>query len=90
MNPIIDVLMPKTPDCWETCGNCGSGDISIDEILVKLGDIVEQDEPLVVLETGKVALDIPAPCAGKVVEICVAVGESIVPRQKILRIEPTS
>ena len=39
------------------------------------------------LETGKVALDIPSPYSGTVVDLFVAVGDEVVERQLILTLE---
>ena len=49
---IIEVRIPKYPECWESCGNCGSGDVIVDDVLVLPGDSVERDNTLIVLETG--------------------------------------
>jgi pyruvate/2-oxoglutarate dehydrogenase complex dihydrolipoamide acyltransferase (E2) component len=69
--------MPKYPECWETCGNCGSGQVFVIEVHVKPGDAVRHDDPLITLETGKVSLDIPSPHAGTIVEVHVAEGSDI-------------
>jgi len=69
--------MPKYPECWESCGSCASGNVFILEILVKIGDVVNFDDTILVLETGKVALDIPTPYAGKVVAIHVTEGDTV-------------
>lgn len=80
--------MPKYPDCWETCGSCGSGEVVILEILVKAGDLIGFDDTILTLETGKVALDIPSPHAGRVVEVFVSEGEAVAEGQLLLTIEP--
>ena len=87
MGKIIEVRIPKYPECWESCGNCGSGEISVDDVLVTPGDAVERDDILIVLETGKVALDIPSPSAGTVVSLHVAPGDQVNERQLILTLE---
>ena len=74
---ILELRIPKFPECWESCGNCAAGDVVIDDVLVFPDDEVARDETLIVLETGKVALDIPAPQAGRIVEVCVAPGDRI-------------
>lgn len=61
--------MPKFPECWETCGNCANGEVFILDVHVKPGDAIRVDDNLITLETGKVALDIPCPHAGTVVEV---------------------
>lgn len=67
-----DIRMPRFPECWETCGSCGSGDIFVLEVHAKPGDTMRFDDPLITLETGKVSLDIPCPHAGTIVEVHVA------------------
>ena len=87
MSEIIEVRLPKYPECWESCGNCGSGAVLVVDVRVLPGDTVERDDTLIVLETGKVALDIPSPRAGKVLELFVAAGDKVVERQIILTLE---
>lgn len=73
----INVRMPKYPECWSSCGSCANGNVFILELLVKIGDMVERDENILTLETGKVALDIPSPYAGRVIEIHVTEGDTV-------------
>jgi pyruvate/2-oxoglutarate dehydrogenase complex dihydrolipoamide acyltransferase (E2) component len=84
----VEIRMPEYPDCWETCGSCGSGEVVILEILVKPGDMAAFDDTILTLETGKVALDIPSPRAGRVVEVFVAEGEAVAEDQLLMTIEP--
>ncbi|MDR2209345.1 MAG: biotin/lipoyl-binding protein [Azoarcus sp.] len=69
--------MPRFPECWESCGCCGQGEVSVLEIVVAPGDRVACDDTVLVLETGKVALDISSPWAGTVQEVRVAEGDSV-------------
>lgn len=71
------VRMPKYPECWSSCGSCASGDVFILEILVKVGDMLSHDDNVLTLETGKVALDIPSPHAGRVVQVHVTEGDTV-------------
>ena len=73
----ISVRMPRYPECWQSCGSCASGEVFILKLLVKVGDVIARDDNLLTLETGKVALDIPSPHAGRVVEIHVREGEAV-------------
>ncbi|MBI4988168.1 MAG: dihydrolipoamide acyltransferase [Rhodocyclales bacterium] len=88
MSALAEVRMPKYPDCWETCGSCGSGDVVILDVLVKPGDLIGVDDAILALETGKVALDIPSLRAGRVIEVFVAVGDAVAEDQLLLTIEP--
>lgn len=76
MNTVV-VRMPKYPECWQSCGSCASGDVFILELLVKPGDLIARDDNLLTLETGKVALDIPSPQAGRILAIHVTAGDTV-------------
>lgn len=89
MTQPVEIRMPKFPECWETCGNCGSGDVYVIEVHAKPGDLLRADDNLITLETGKVALDIPTPHAGRVVEIRVAEGDRLAEGDLIALIEKT-
>lgn len=69
--------MPKYPECWESCGSCAAGTVFILELLVRPGDVIERDDTILTLETGKVALDIPSPWAGRIVEVHVIEGDTV-------------
>jgi pyruvate dehydrogenase E2 component (dihydrolipoamide acetyltransferase) len=82
------VRMPKYPECWESCGNCANGDVFILELLVKPGDHIERDDNILTLETGKVALDIPSPYAGRVLEVHVTEGDTVDEGALLLTLAP--
>lgn len=69
--------MPKYPECWQSCGSCANGRVFILELLVKVGDIIERDDNILTLETGKVSLDIPSPRAGRVLALHVTEGDTV-------------
>jgi pyruvate/2-oxoglutarate dehydrogenase complex dihydrolipoamide acyltransferase (E2) component len=52
-------------------------DVDVIEVLVKAGDTVAVDDPLMTLESDKAAMEIPAPEAGTVKEIKVKVGDKV-------------
>ena len=74
---VFSVRIPKYPECWHSCGSCASGDVFILELLVNVGDTVARDDDILTLETGKVALDIPTPVAGRVVAVHVTAGDTV-------------
>ncbi len=61
--------------------------IPIIEILVKPGDEVKIDDPLMSLESDKATMEVPSPSAGKVAEILVRVGDKVSKGTAILRLE---
>src|SRR3954447_17093026 len=52
-------------------------DVPVIEIHVSPGDVVAAEDPLITLESDKATLDVPAPAAGTVGEIRVAVGDRV-------------
>jgi dihydrolipoamide dehydrogenase len=52
-------------------------DVPIIAVLVKAGDRIEQEQPIVTLESDKATVDVPAPAAGTVSEVRVKVGDKV-------------
>jgi len=52
-------------------------DVEIIEVLVKAGDTVDIESPLITLETDKATMDVPATAAGVVQEVKVAKGDRV-------------
>jgi pyruvate dehydrogenase E2 component (dihydrolipoamide acetyltransferase) len=52
-------------------------DIPIIEIMVKVGDSVKPEDPLVSLESDKATMEVPAPSAGTVKELRVKLGDKV-------------
>jgi pyruvate dehydrogenase E2 component (dihydrolipoamide acetyltransferase) len=52
-------------------------DVPVIEILVEAGQNVAEEEPLVVLESDKATMEVPAPFAGVVAELKVSVGDKV-------------
>ena len=52
-------------------------DVPVIEILVEVGQEVAEEEPLVVLESDKATMEVPAPFAGAVAELKVSVGDKV-------------
>ncbi|WP_293368504.1 dihydrolipoyllysine-residue acetyltransferase [Nevskia sp.] len=52
-------------------------DVPVIEVLVADGDTVEKDQTLVVLESDKATLDVPAPAAGVVSGLAIKVGDKV-------------
>ncbi len=62
-------------------------DVEIIEVLVKVGDRIEAEDPIVTLETDKATMDVPSPAAGTVSEIEVAVGDRVSKGDALIVIE---
>lgn len=61
--------------------------VTISAILVKVGDAVSADQPLVEVETDKAAAEVPAPSAGTVTAILVAVGDQVAVGAPLVQLE---
>jgi len=77
----IDVRVPDIGDF---------DDVDIIDILVKPGDIVGPEDPLITLESEKATMDIPSPGSGEINEIRVAVGDQVSEGALILTMRPPS
>jgi dihydrolipoamide dehydrogenase len=62
-------------------------DVPVIEVLVKPGDRVEKEQPLVTLESDKATMDVPSPSAGTVAQLRVKVGDKISEGSVILTLE---
>jgi pyruvate dehydrogenase E2 component (dihydrolipoamide acetyltransferase) len=65
---VVEVTVPDIGDF---------ADVPVIEILVKPGDVVAPEDPLITLESDKATMDVPAPQAGTVQEIRVQTGDRV-------------
>ena len=65
-------------------------DVEVIEICVKAGDQVDSEDPIIVLESDKAAMEIPASVVGKVISIEVSVGDTVSSGSPFLQIETTN
>jgi len=65
----------------------GFKDVSVIDVLVENGQQIEKETPLITLETEKAAMDVPAPSAGRIVEVKVKKGDKISEGSLILLLE---
>lgn len=63
--------------------------VEIIEVLVKVGDQLAIDDPVITLETDKASMDIPATAAGKVVALHVSAGDKVSATDLIAVLEQT-
>jgi len=72
----VDVLVPNMGD------GVDSGTVS--SVLVKPGDIIQKEDPLIELETDKAVIEVPSDASGTVMEIFVKEGDTLTVAQKII------
>ena len=65
--------------------NVKSGDVV--RVLVKAGDTIAKDQPVLELETDKATIEVPSTVSGKVSEVAVKQGDKVDVGQLILRVE---
>ena len=65
-------------------------EVSVVDVLVKAGDTIEVDAPLVTLETDKASMDVPATAAGKIAEVLLQRGDKVSKGSLIARVEANS
>ena len=63
-------------------------DVPVIEVLVEPGQTVQEEDPLIALESDKATMEVPSPRAGKVVEVKVAVGDKVSEGTVVLTLEP--
>src|SRR5690554_5638846 len=55
----------------------GADEVEIIEIIVSEGDSVEEEDPILTVESDKASVELPAPAAGKITRITVKVGDKV-------------
>ena len=61
--------------------------VEVIEICVSPGDAVAENDALIVIESDKASMEVPAPCAGTVAELLVAVSDRVRAGDAIVRLE---
>lgn len=64
-----------------------SSEVEVIELLVSVGQSVEENDSLLVLESDKAAMEIPAPMAGVVTSIAVNLGDQVTSGSEMLSLE---
>jgi pyruvate dehydrogenase E2 component (dihydrolipoamide acetyltransferase) len=68
----------------------GFKDVNVIDVLVKDGQQIEKETPLVTIETEKAAMDVPSPVAGKIAQVKLKTGDKVSEGSLILVIEPAA
>ena len=78
---MANVIEIKVPDIG------GFKDVPVIEVLVKPGDSVNKEDPLITLESDKATMEVPAPQAGVVKELKIKQGDKVSQGSLILTLE---
>ncbi len=81
---MTDLIEIKTPDLGEF------ENVPIIEVFVQVGDVIATDDPLVVIESDKATMEIPASHSGVIKEMKIAVGDKISSNQVLLVVESST
>ena len=76
---LTEVLLPDLGE--------GIEGAEVSEIMVSVGDVVSNEDTVLVLESDKASIEIPAECSGVVKEVLVSVGDSVSPGVLLLKIK---
>jgi pyruvate dehydrogenase E2 component (dihydrolipoamide acetyltransferase) len=79
----MSVIELRVPDIG------GHSDVNVAEVYVKVGDTINIDDNLLMLETDKATMEVPAEKAGVVTEVLVQVGSKINEGDVFVKIEAT-
>ena len=85
VSPVQDASAPReqiiaVPDVG------GADEVLVTDVLVKVGDALEAEDSLVVLESDKASMEIPTPVAGEVLEILVEEGAEVKEGDALVRL----
>ena len=62
------------------------GDVEVVEICVAVGDVLQEGDSIVVLESDKASMEVPAPTAGEVTELLVAEGANVSKGSQLIKL----
>jgi pyruvate dehydrogenase E2 component (dihydrolipoamide acetyltransferase) len=79
---MTDFLLPELGE------NVASGDVL--RVLVKAGDMVERDQPVLELETDKATIEVPSSVSGRVGEVRVKEGQKLQVGEVVFTVEETA
>jgi pyruvate dehydrogenase E2 component (dihydrolipoamide acetyltransferase) len=75
---LIDVAVPDIGE---------DGEVDVIDVLVSVGDIIEQEDGLITLETDKATMDVPSTHAGTVKEVYISSGDKVKQGTLVIKLE---
>lgn len=86
VQPIAQTSQPAGKQTF-ALPDLGVDSADISEWLVSVGDSVAEEQPLVLVESDKASVEVPAPATGKIVELLVKAGDTVSNGQNFVVIE---
>jgi pyruvate dehydrogenase E2 component (dihydrolipoamide acetyltransferase) len=77
---IIEIAVPDIGE---------DGEVDVIEVLVSVGDTIEEEDGLITLETDKATMDVPSTHAGTVKEVFINVGDKVKQGSVVIKLETT-
>ena len=78
---VIDVIVPDIGE---------DGEVDVIEVLIAVGDEIQEEDGLITLETDKATMDVPSSHAGIVKEVLVSVGDKVGQGAVVIKLETNS
>ena len=64
--------------------------VEIIEVLIKVGDQISKDDPIVTLESDKSSVEVPSPFTGKITELSIKIGDRVSKGSLLAKLENVS
>jgi len=81
MDAMANTMEVKIPDIGDF------KEVTVIEVMVKPGDVIKPEDPLITLESDKATMDVPSPAAGTVKDVKLKVGDKVAQDSLILLLE---
>jgi len=81
---MAQVLEVKIPDIGDFA------EVEVIDVMVKPGDQLKPEDPIITLESDKATMDVPSPAAGTVKEVRTKVGDKVAEGRTVLLLETTA
>ncbi len=75
---LVDVAVPDIGE---------DGEVDVIDVLVSVGDVIEQEDGLLTLETDKATIDVPSTHAGTVKEVYISTGDKVKQGTLVIKLE---
>jgi pyruvate dehydrogenase E2 component (dihydrolipoamide acetyltransferase) len=75
---LVDVVVPDIGE---------DGEVDVIDVLVSVGDVIEQEDGLITLETDKATMDVPSSHAGTVKEVYISTGDKVKQGTIVIKLE---
>ncbi|OUR59991.1 dihydrolipoyllysine-residue acetyltransferase [Colwellia sp. 39_35_sub15_T18] len=81
VSAVIEIIVPDIGE---------DGEVEVIEVLVKVGDSIEEEDGLITLETDKATMDVPSTHAGTVKEVFINIGDKVKQGSLVIKLETSS